>query len=88
MFFVKSRMKFPPEAENQVEKTANDDFKSRCMEKMRLVPGLGLVLALLSGICFATAGFTVELMEGTGDEGHGVDASIIIVYRSVSSTFA
>lgn len=67
-----------------------DDFKTRCMVRMRQVPGLGILLALISGICFATAGFTVELMEGVGDDGEkgaaadgkiGVDASIIVACR-------
>lgn len=59
-----------------------NDFKTRCMEKMRKVPCLGILMALFSGICFATAGFTVELMQGTGDEGSkGVDALFIVVCR-------
>ena len=63
-------------------KEADSDFKSECMETMRKVPGLGILLALISGICFATAGFTVELMEGVGDDGGwGVDACVIVVIR-------
>jgi hypothetical protein len=61
----------------------DDDFKTRCMERMRAIPGLGILMALMSGICFATAGFTVELMQGHGEDGSRgtVDASIIVVCR-------
>jgi len=42
----------------------------------RRLPGLGVSLAFMSGVCFATAGFTVELVPK-------VDATVVIVYRYV-----
>lgn len=62
------------------EKSVVDDLTTRCMKKMRTVPGIGLLMALFSGFCFATAGFTVELMNGTDPhDGHGVDAWVIVI---------
>ena len=62
---------------------AADGWVTRLMAWARGVPGLGILLALLSGICFATAGFTVELMRGVDGSanGAGVDASLIVVCR-------
>ena len=52
----------------------------------RGVPGLGILLALLSGVCFATSGFTIEIMRGTEPKGQemGVDGCIVIFFRSVA----
>ena len=58
------------------------DWRLRLMNRLRRIPCLGLFMAFCSGICFATAGFTVELMQGEGKEGgRGVDASLIVSCR-------
>ena len=59
---------------------------SRVTEWARSVPGLGLLLALISGICFATASFAVELMHGTEAKGQaiGVDGTIVIIFWFVT----
>lgn len=44
-----------------------------CLSK---IPGMGIAMAFISGIFFATAGFTVELMDG-------VDGSFVVATRSV-----
>lgn len=49
------------------------------VEKLRRIPCLGFAMAVASGVCFATASFTVELMRG--DSGEGVDASIVVTGR-------
>ena len=45
------------------------------MNKLRKVKGMGLFLALLTGCCMATAGFTVALM-------HSVDPTFVVASRS------
>ena len=52
-----------------------DDRRTILMNKLRVIPGMGLLMAFLSGIVFASAGFTVELM----DE---VDPAFIVSFRS------
>ena len=63
------------------------------VEKLRKIPCLGILMAFASGICFATASFTVELMQGNAQEctreagspigavGCRVDASLVVVGR-------
>lgn len=54
----------------------NNDIRTRIMENLRVIPCIGLIMALLSGIFFATASFTVELAPG-------VDSAFIVAFRSV-----
>src|SRR5688572_26838609 len=48
-------------------------------DRLRKIPGAGLLMALLSGICFATAGFMVEMMRHVDPTGAGVDAAFVVV---------
>jgi drug/metabolite transporter (DMT)-like permease len=40
------------------------DRRTRIMDKLRKIPGFGLLMALVSGVFFATCGFSIELMDG------------------------
>lgn len=68
-----------PENEPRVDRT------SAFVEKLRHVPCLGFAMAIASGLCFATASITVELMQG--DDGNGIDASIVVAGRYVLTLF-
>lgn len=57
------------------------DLPTALIEKLRKIPCFGIAMAFASGICFATASFTVELMRG--DSGYGIDASLIVAGRYV-----
>lgn len=59
------------------------DPPSASIQRLRKIPCFGIAMAFASGICFATASFTVELMQG--DSGHGVDASLVVTGRYVQS---
>lgn len=61
------------------------DLTSIVVEKLRHIPCLGFAMAFASGLCFATASFTVELMQG--DAGTGIDASIVVAGRYVLPSF-
>ena len=39
-----------------------DDFMTRTLDKMRVIPCAGIVLSIMSGIFFATAGFIVKMI--------------------------
>ena len=59
------------------------DLPAAFIEKLRKIPCLGIAMAFASGVCFATASFTVELMQG--DSGLGIDASLVVAGRYVQS---
>lgn len=40
----------------------NDDLSTRIVRKLRVIPCAGVILAMLSGVFFATAGFIVKLI--------------------------
>lgn len=61
------------EIENQLFK---DDVRTVVMKRLQMIPGMGCVLALLSGFFFATASFTVEVSGG-------VDPAFIVTTRSL-----
>lgn len=63
--------------------TQLEDRKPVFVERMRKIPCMGLAMALCSGICMATSSLTVELMKG--DTGTGIDASLVVAGRYVSS---
>lgn len=52
------------------------DIRTVVMDRLRVIPCIGIIMALLSSIFFATASFTVELTPG-------VDAAFIVSFRSV-----
>lgn len=58
----------------QIKMVEENDIRTVMMNKLRLIPCIGCIMALLSGISFATASFTVELCEG-------VDAAFIVTTR-------
>ena len=62
------------------ENASNHDIRNIVMDKLRVIPGIGCVMALLSGFFFATAGFTVEMAEGA-------DPAFIITVRTVLQLF-
>jgi len=45
-----------------VKPNQEEDMSSRIISKLRNIPCAGIVLAMLSGIFFATAGFIVKLV--------------------------
>jgi hypothetical protein len=52
------------------------DIRNVVMDRLRMIPCMGLLMALLSGFFFATAGFTVDLMDH-------VDAAFVVTTRYV-----
>ena len=62
------------DSEKNVQVASNHDFRTLAMNRLRKIPGMGLAMALLSGFFFATAGFTVDLMDD-------VDASFVVTTR-------
>ena len=52
------------------------DIRSLAMNRLRVIPCMGLLMALLSGFFFATAQFTVDLMDH-------VDSSFVVMTRSL-----
>ena len=62
-----------------VPKTSSEikpDVREIVMNKLRLIPCMGLIFALLSATFFATATFLVDLMDG-------VDAAFVVTARSI-----
>lgn len=53
--------------------------RSPLMEKLALVPCMGIFMAWMSGICFATASFIVELINR--QEKGGVDACFVVMFK-------
>ena len=50
------------------------DIRSKIMKKLSVVPCIGLIMAFLSSVFFASASFTVELIPG-------IDAAFIVATR-------
>lgn len=53
-----------------------ESLYARCVHYILKIPCLGLIMAVLSGVCFATASFTVEKMPG-------IEPTFIVVSRSL-----
>lgn len=54
----------------------SEDEEGQLIARLRLIPGIGILMAFISGICFATAGFTVEMIR--------VDSLLVVVFRSIA----
>ena len=56
-----------------------EDIRNVVMNRLRVIPCMGLMMALFSGFCFATATFTVDLMDH-------VDSAFVVMTRSLIQT--
>lgn len=54
--------------------------RSPFMEKLASIPCMGIFMAWLSGMCFATASFIVEMMS-EGEQGEHIDASFVVFFK-------
>jgi drug/metabolite transporter (DMT)-like permease len=60
----------------EIDELFKEDLRSVVMNRLKMIPGIGCVMALLSGFFFATASFTVEVSGG-------VDPAFIVTTRSL-----
>lgn len=69
-----SKGRMPTDDTSTDDDLIDDNQENSFIIKMRKIPCLGVIMAFISGIFFATAGFTVCLIPN-------IDATVIVVFR-------